>query len=54
MTKLFTEDSQHLNMTVVYLVQNVFDQGKAMRGVSFKSHYEVLFKNPEDKSQIRW
>ena len=54
LTKLFTEDSHHLNMTVVYLVQNVFDQGKAMRGVSLNSHYEVLFKNPRDKSQIRW
>ena len=54
LTKLFTEDSHHLNMTVGYLVQNVFDRGKAMRGVSLNSHSEVLFKNRREKSKIRW
>ena len=51
--KLFTQGSHHRNMTVVFLVQNLFHQAKQMRTISLNSHYMVLFKNPRDQGQIR-
>ena len=45
--------SHHRNLTVLYIVQNLFNQDKSMRTVSLNSHYLVLFKNPRDMTQIR-
>lgn len=50
---LFTKGAHHRNMTVVFVVQNMFHQGDAMRTVSLNSHYMVLFKNSRDKAQVR-
>ena len=44
---LFTKRSHHRNLSVIYMVQNLFYQGKGNR-----SHYLVLFKNPRDKMQM--
>jgi energy-coupling factor transporter ATP-binding protein EcfA2 len=52
-SNLFTKGSHHRNITVVYLVQNVFEKGGANRTVSLNSHYMVLFKNPRDKTQVQ-
>jgi hypothetical protein len=52
-TKFFTQGSHHRNLTVVYIVQNLFNQDAAMRTVSLNTHYMVLFKNPRDATQIR-
>ena len=49
---LFTKGSHHRNLSVIYIVQNVFHQGKGCRSISLNSHYLVLFKNPRDKLQI--
>ena len=49
---LFTRGSHHRNQSVIYIVQNLFHQGKGSRSISLKSHYLVLFKNPPDKLQI--
>ena len=49
---LFTEGSHHRSLSVIYIVQNVFHQGKGSRSISLNSHYLVLFKNPRDKLQI--
>ncbi|KAL9951080.1 hypothetical protein ACROYT_G043676 [Oculina patagonica] len=49
---LFTKGSHHRNLSVIYLVQNLFHQGKGNRSISLNSHYLVLFKNPRDKLQI--
>ena len=51
--KFFTQGSHHRNLTVLYIVQNLFNQDKSMRTVSLNSHYLVLFKNPRDMTQIR-
>jgi len=51
--KFFTQGSHHRNLTVVYMVQNLFNQDPAMRTVSLNAHYMVLFKNPRDATQIR-
>ena len=51
-TSLFTKKSHHRNISVIYIVQNVFNKGKENRTISLNSHYMVLFKNPRDASQI--
>jgi hypothetical protein len=52
-TRFFTQGSHHRNLTVVYIVQNLFNQDAAMRTISLNTHYMVLFKNPRDATQIR-
>jgi hypothetical protein len=53
LAKLFTQGAHHRNLTVVFIVQNLFHQGDSMRTVSLNCHYMILFKNPRDKGQIR-
>ena len=49
---LFTKGSHHRNLSVIYIVQNLFHQGKGNRSINLNSHYLVLFKNPRGKLQI--
>ena len=49
---LFTEKSHHRNLSVIYVVQNLFEKGPESRTVSLNAHYMVIFKNPRDASQI--
>ena len=49
---LFTRGSHHRNLSVIYIIQNLFHQGKGSRSISLNSHYLVLFKNPRDKLQV--
>ena len=51
-TKLFTKSSHHRNISVIYIVQNLFNKNKENRTISLNSQYLVLFKNPRDTSQI--
>lgn len=51
-TKLFTKGSHHRNLSVMYIVQNLFGKNKEQRTISLNSHYLVIFKNPRDASQI--
>ena len=51
-TSLFTKKSHHRNISVMYIVQNLFHLGKHHRTISLNAHYMVLFKNPRDISQI--
>ena len=51
-TKLFTKESHHLNISVIYIIQNIFPKGKENRTISLNAHYMVLFKNPRDAGQI--
>ena len=51
-TSLFTKGSHHRNLSIVYIVQNLFNQQKEHRTISLNSHYLVIFKNPRDGSQI--
>ena len=53
MANLFMKGSHHKNITVVYIVQNVFDKGKAHRSISLKTQYIVLFKIPRNQGHIR-
>ena len=49
---MFTQGSHHRNLSVIYLVQNLFHQGKGNRDISLNCHYLVIFKNPRDKLQV--
>ena len=49
---LFTKISHHINLSVVYLTQNIFYKNKRSRTFSLKSHYLVLFKNARYASQV--
>jgi hypothetical protein len=53
LTKLFAQGSHHRNLTVIYIVQNLFNQSREMRNVSLNSHYLLLFRNARDKTQVR-
>ena len=50
---IFTEGSHHRNVSVIFLSQNVFHQGKHSRTMSLNVQYMVLFKNARDQSQIQ-
>jgi septin family protein len=49
---LFTVGSHHRNASVIFLTQNIFEQGKYARSISLNSHYLVIFNNRRDQSQI--
>lgn len=53
LAKHFTKGSNHHKLTILYLVQNIFDQGKSSRTVRLNSHSIVVFRNMRDQSQFR-
>jgi hypothetical protein len=50
--KLFTRGSHHKNLSIILVLQNLFQQGKDLRTISLNAHYVVLFKNPRDASVV--
>ena len=52
--KLFTRMSHHRNLSVIYITQNLFHQGRDCRDMSLSAHYLVLFKCPRDATQIHY
>ena len=51
---LFTRGIHHKNVTVIFLYQNLFKQGKAMRDITLNSQYFLLFKSSRDVQQIKY
>ena len=49
---LFTRGSNHRILTVIYMVQNVYNHGKSKMTISLSSHYSVVFRNGRDASQF--
>ena len=49
---LFTRGSHHKNLTVIYINQNIFYQGKHSRTIALNMHYTILFRNPRAVSQL--
>lgn len=50
---LFTRHSHHRNISVVFLVQNIFfGASKFFRTISLNCHYICAMKNPRDRQQI--
>ena len=52
MQDLFTKISHHKSISVVFLVQNLFIQGKCARNLAVNTHYQVIMSNPRDLGQI--
>ena len=50
---LFTVGSHHLNLTVIFIGQNIFPGGKFSRSISLNLHYLILFKNLSDSLQVK-
>ena len=51
-TSLFTKGCHHRNLSVLFILQNIFHRGKELRDVSLNCHYLVFFKSSLDSSQI--
>ena len=49
---IFTKHVHHNSMSVIYIVQNLFNSAKNHRTMSLNSNYIVLFKTPPDKAQV--
>ena len=52
MTRLFSVGSSHKNLSIIFIVHNLFHHGKEMRNISLNTHYIILFKNPRDSQQV--
>ena len=53
MDHLFTRGAHHKNLTVIYINQNMFCQGKNARSITLNCHYLILFQNLRDYSQVQ-
>lgn len=49
---MFTKDSHHRSVSVIYITQNLFHKGRWNRDISLNTHYIVAFKNPRDRAQF--
>ncbi len=52
MELLFTQGCHHRRLSIVFITQNLFRQGKHARTISLNTWYLVLFRNYRDASQI--
>jgi hypothetical protein len=50
--ELFTLGSHHKNLSVIFITQNLFCDGKFARTISLNTHYLIIFKNLRDALQI--
>lgn len=53
LSHMFCVGSHHFNFTVIHILQNVFQKGKAMRSASLSCHYFILFSTKRDVLQIQ-
>jgi len=49
---MFTRGCHHKNISLVFIVQNFFNNNKHMRTISLNAQYIVMFKNIRDASQF--
>jgi len=52
MQELFSKYCHHLNISAIFVSQNVFQPGRYTRTISLNCHIIVLFANKRDESQI--
>ena len=50
---LFTQYAHHRNITIIYMTQNLFMQGKYARTIALNTHVYVVFRNFRDASSIK-
>lgn len=49
---LFTKGVHHRNQSVIFITQNIYNQGKFARDLRLNLHYMIFFKSPTFLSQI--
>jgi hypothetical protein len=52
MSLLFTQGCHHKHISTIYIMQNLFLQGKYARTISLNTQYIILFRSLRDASQI--
>ena len=52
MEELFTMGVHHRQLSVIYINQNMYCQGKYARTINLNTHFMILLKNPRDVSQV--
>jgi hypothetical protein len=52
MELLFTQGTHHRRISLMYITQNIFQQGKCSRTIALYAHYLVLFRNLRDAAQV--
>lgn len=50
---LFTKDSHHRRITVIYMNQDMFPKGKFSKTISRNAHHIIAFKDPRDQLGVR-
>ena len=50
----FTKGAHHLNLSVVYICQNLFHKNQFQRTINLNTQYLIIFKNPRDVCQIQY
>lgn len=50
--QMFTVYSHHKNITVIFIMQNIFYKNQFMRDIALNTHYMILFNQKRDVSQI--
>ena len=49
---LLAEGAHHRNISVVFIIQNLFFQGKQSRTISVNAQYFILLTNLQDRQQV--
>jgi allantoicase len=49
---MFTRSSHHYKITVIFLTQNIFFNGRHSRTMSLNASYLILFRNNRDVTQV--
>lgn len=52
LTDVFTKKRHHENVTIIFIIQNLFYQSREMRTISLNCMYFILLKNPRDRMQV--
>lgn len=50
---LLTKGVHHNNQSVIYITQNIYNQGRFARDVRLNVHYMIIFKSPTFLSQVQ-
>ena len=51
---IFTVTARHTSVSLILVTQNLFAKQAFFRDISLQSTYMILFKNPRDKSAIKY
>ena len=54
LSEFFTQTCHHKNISVFFLVQNLFVKGEFMRTVSLNSHYFIIMLSPRAVKQVEY